>query len=68
MSKICMTARQAVNEHRKLVKVLKHGTRKSLNEEAEEQGAELKQYRKKLQHKARRYARMGKGRRNRDRR
>lgn len=37
-----MTKRAFVKEHKALVKTLKTGSRKQLNREAKEQGAELK--------------------------
>jgi hypothetical protein len=47
MANICMTGKQAVKEHKKLVRVLKTGTEKELKSEARDQAGELREYRKK---------------------
>lgn len=47
VKKICMTKKQAVDEHKKLVKVLKKGKKKALKKEAKKQTKELKEYRRK---------------------
>jgi hypothetical protein len=41
-----MTGKQAVNEHAKLVRILRTGSKKELSSEAKDQAGELKQYRK----------------------
>ncbi len=46
MANVCMTGKQAVREHKKLVGVLKRGDKKELSEEAKDQAKELRQYRK----------------------
>lgn len=47
MKKICMTKKQAVKEHKQLVKTLKKPTKKKLKKEAKKQTKELKEYKAK---------------------
>ena len=53
MANICMTGKQAVAEHKKLVRVLKTGTEKELSAEAKDQSGELRGYRKKARKSSR---------------
>lgn len=43
---IKMTKKQAIDEHTKLVKILKSGSKKNLAKEAKKQSKELKEYKK----------------------
>jgi hypothetical protein len=47
MANICMTKKDAVDEHKKLVRVLRTGNKKELSAEATDQARELKGDRKK---------------------
>lgn len=57
MANICMTGKRAVNEHKKLVRVLRTGSEKELGDEAKDQAGELKGYRKKARQKSNRSSR-----------
>jgi hypothetical protein len=52
MPNICMTKKDAVQEHEKLVKVLRSGGKRALKAEAKDQAGELSKYRAKKDRKA----------------
>jgi hypothetical protein len=65
---ITMTTEDAVQEHERLVAVLKHGDERQLEAEAEKQEKELERYLRKLKRRTRKYNRLDKREYSRDRR